>query len=68
MNNPYFSVGLKKGEMDFGVSGAIYDLSYEEMRKLREMIVVGIGVCESMWRQAQEKKDPAQQRRTYDNP
>lgn len=61
MNNPYFEVGLHKGEMDFGVSGAVCDLSYEEIRKLREMIVVGIGVCEDMWRSAQQRRHPAQE-------
>lgn len=61
MISPYFYVGLHKGEMDFGVSGSVCDLSYEEMRRLREMIVVGIGSLESMWRHAQESKNPPQQ-------
>lgn len=61
MKDPYFSVGIHKYEMDFGVSGAVADLSYEEMRKLREMIVVGIGVCEQMWRSSQENKNAPQQ-------
>lgn len=61
MNNPYFSVGIHKGEMDFGVSCEVASLSYEQMRNLREMIVVGIGVCESMWCDAQEKKNPPNQ-------
>jgi len=51
---PYFSVGLHKGEMDFGVSGSVIDLSHEEMRRLREMIVVGIGVLEQTWRHANQ--------------
>lgn len=51
----YFSVGLHKGEMDFGVGGAVGDLSYEEMKSLREMIVVGIGVMENVWRSAHEQ-------------
>jgi hypothetical protein len=60
---PYFSVGPHKGEMDFGVSGVVKDLSYEEMKSLREMIVVGIGVMEEMWRRnnhplAQQEKRP----------
>lgn len=61
MKEPYFSVGLHKGEMDFGVSGTVADLSYEQMRQLREMIVVGIGTCESMWRAAQQRKNAASQ-------
>lgn len=55
MKDPYFIVGMHKGEMDFEVSGAIGNLSYEKMRDLREMIVVGIGVCESTWQTAQER-------------
>lgn len=61
MKDPYFEIGMHKGEIDFGISGAVCDLSYEQMRNLREMIVVGIGVCESMWRLAQENKNPPQQ-------
>lgn len=60
MKDPYFSVGLHKGEMDFGISGAVCELSYEEMSRLREMIVVAIGVCESMWRDARERKNAPQ--------
>jgi len=39
-----------KGEMDFGVNGTVTELTYEQMKELREMIVVGIGQLESMWR------------------
>lgn len=55
----YFSVGIHKYEMDFSVSCAVANLSYEEMRQLREMIVVGIGAMEEMWRHNQ--KLPADQ-------
>lgn len=58
MNTVYFEVGIKKGEWDFGVSGAVYDLSYAEMKGLREMIVVGIGTLEQMWRDAHQRKNP----------
>ena len=61
MNNPYFSVGYHKSEMDFSVSEAIGDLTYEEMRRLREMTIVGIGIYEGMWRRAQELKNMPQQ-------
>lgn len=61
MNYPYFAVGISKYEMDFEVSCAVANLSYEEMRQLREMLVVGIGVCEAMWKSAQEMKNPPQQ-------
>jgi len=51
MDEALFAVGYNKhGEVDFAVSGLVPSLSYEEMRKAREMIVVGIGVFEDMWR------------------
>ena len=53
-----FYVGYHKGVMDFGVNGAIGELSYEEMTKFREMIIVGIGTMEGMWRGAKEKDYP----------
>ena len=55
---PLFSVGWHKGEMDFAVLAEVENLSYESMRSLREMIVVGIGVMEEMWRRAREKEQP----------
>lgn len=61
MEKPIFTVGYHKGEMDFGVNGSIQDLSYEQMRAFREMVVVGIGQAEQMWGRAQEKKHPSHQ-------
>ena len=62
MGIDYLTVGYHKHEMDFGVNCAVADLTYEEMKQLREMIVVGIGQLEQMWRSAQEKKcSPAQE-------
>lgn len=61
MQYTFFKVGLNKGEMDFSVAGLISNLSYEDMRKFREMVVVGIGVCEQMWRNAQAGKDRPKQ-------
>lgn len=52
----FLTVGYHKGEMDFGVNGSIRDLSYEEMKSFREMIVVAIGTAEDMWRREQENK------------
>lgn len=57
---PLFSVDFdKNGEMDFRVRGDLAQLSYEEMREFREMVVVGIGTAESSWRREQENKLPA---------
>lgn len=61
MQYVFFEVGLYKGEMDFSVAVLIGNLSYEDMRKFREMVVVGIGVCEQMWRSEQERKNSPQQ-------
>lgn len=52
-------VGYHKGEMDFGVSGVVRDLSYEQMTQLRAMLCVAIGQAESMWRDS--KPNPASQ-------
>jgi hypothetical protein len=51
--------GWNKGEMDFGINGAVQDLSFEQMNKLRVMIIAGIGTMEDMWRREQERKCPA---------
>ena len=55
---PILSVGYHKGEMDFGVNCSICDLSYEQMKELREMTIVMIGQAEQMWGREQEKKSP----------
>ena len=55
----FLTVGYHKGEMDFGVNCSVADLTYEEMKKLREMTVVAIGQMEMMWSRSQEEKDPA---------
>lgn len=56
--NHYLTVGKYKGEWDFGVSGQIYDLSYGEMRQLREMTIVAIGQMEAMWARASDERNP----------
>ena len=53
------SVGYHKGEMDFGVNASIADLSYEEMARFREMIVVAIGQAERMW--SENRQHPVSQ-------
>ena len=55
----FFSVGLHKGEMDFGVNGSVVNLTYKQMKELREMLVVGIGQLEQMWGRAQQMKNPS---------
>ncbi len=52
------TIGYHKGEMDFGVNGSIESLSLEELRKLREMIVVATWCAEDMWRRAQKEEIP----------
>lgn len=51
------SVGYHKGEMDFGVSGLVGELSLEKMKELREMIVVAIGVAEDMWKRNRPREE-----------
>ena len=51
-----FSVGFdKNGEAEFGVCADICNLDYDQMKELRAMIPVAIGVAEDMWRRHQEK-------------
>ena len=52
----FLSVGYHKGEMDFGVNCKVGNLTYEQMKELREMIVVAIGQMELMWAKKMEKK------------
>lgn len=55
MNTPILQVGYNKhGEIDFSVSGTIQELTPERMNEFREMIVVGIGIAEDMWRRHRE--------------
>ncbi|NQT22988.1 MAG: hypothetical protein HQ579_06065 [Candidatus Omnitrophica bacterium] len=53
------TIGYNKSEMDFGVNGSVAELSLEELRKMREMIIVAIWCAEDMWRRNQ-KDDTAQ--------
>ena len=50
------TVGYNKGEMDFGVNGLVGTLTYEQMRDLREMLVVAIGVAETTWKAEMERR------------
>lgn len=49
---------LERGNngIDFGVSGAIQELSHEKYMEVRNMLVVAIGTMEEMWRKEQERK------------
>jgi hypothetical protein len=58
-DKPLITVGPRKGEMDFGVSLGIVELTSEQMRDLRAMICVAIGQAERIWLDAQERKHPA---------
>lgn len=53
------TVGMKKGEWDFGVRATILELSPKEMDEFRAMIVVAIGTAEDMWRREQQSKHTA---------
>lgn len=52
---PFLSVGYHKSKMDFSVCLLVTKLSYEEMKNLREMTIVGIGVMEQMWRDSRQQ-------------
>lgn len=54
--HPLFSIGYTKGEIDFGVNLKVADLSLEQMNSFRQMVVVGIGQAESMWRRGMEDR------------
>ena len=53
------TVGRKKGDWDFSVRATIQELSYEEMKDFRSMVIVAIGTMEDMWRRQVEKDNPA---------
>ena len=46
----YFEITREKGDIEFGVSSSIIDLSQDDYDKLRELIVVAIGTMEEMRR------------------
>lgn len=57
-----FSVGFdrKYGGFDFCVRTDVVELSFEEIDKLRSMIVSAIGTMEDMWRREEEEKNKGQ--------
>jgi len=46
------TVGFHKGEMDFGIKGSVQNLTIEELKDFRNMIIVAIYVAEDMWRKS----------------
>lgn len=50
MKQIFFEITREKGDIEFGVSSSIIDLSQDDYDKLRQMIVVAIGVMEEMRR------------------
>ena len=47
------------GVRDSGVSSEVTELTYEQMKLLREMIVVAIGTMEDRWRRSNQLRHPA---------
>ena len=57
VKNIYLEIGKdKNNDWDFGVNGNIMSLSIEELRGLREMLIVAIWATENTWRNANEPK------------
>jgi len=55
VKRPIIEIGYdKNGEMDFGVSGEIGGLNLDQLKELRETIVVAIWCTEDMWHRNQE--------------
>ena len=62
MKKDIITIGFdKNGKADFGVRAGIQGLSHQQMKDLREMIVVAVGIAEDMWRRAQEEEQPPAQ-------
>jgi len=53
----YITIGIdKNGEGDFGVNSSIRDLSYEDFRKITNILSTTIYIAEMMWRDTNEPK------------
>lgn len=52
------TIGYYKGDMDFSVNCSIADLSYDDMKELRNITFVAIGVAHQMWSKVMEEKNP----------
>lgn len=59
IEKPLIEIGYdKNGELDFGVNCSVGELEIEQLKNLREMIIVAIGVMEEMWRRNKKPKQP----------
>ncbi len=53
MKREIITIGFdKNGEADFGIRADIEQLSLEELKELREIIIVAIYIAEDMWRRS----------------
>ena len=57
MEEIFFRITREKGDIEFGVSSAIIDLTPEEYNEVRELLVVAIGVMEDMRRKYYREGD-----------
>ena len=57
VKNVILTVGFdNNGEAEFGVRATVGDLTYADMKSLRAMTIVAIGVMERMFYEAQMQK------------
>jgi len=57
VKNEILAVGFdNNGEAEFGVCASVCALTFDQMKELRAMIPVAIGVMENMWRHEQMRK------------
>jgi hypothetical protein len=57
VRNEIITVGFdKNGEADFAIPCTVGELTYAQMKELRAMIPVAIGVMEQMWCDENRKK------------
>ena len=57
MKHTYFEIIREKGDIEFGVSSSIIDLSQEDYDELRQLIIVAIGVMEEMRKKYHKEDD-----------
>lgn len=57
MKQTYFEITREKGDIEFGVSSSIINLSKDDYDELRKLIVVAIGVMEEMREKYYKEED-----------
>lgn len=57
MKQTYFEITREKGDIEFGVSSSIVNLSKDDYDEVRELIVVAIGVMEEMRKKYYKEED-----------